>query len=59
MNDHEMMNPPTSATTTDATAKPAISLSDRARAAEMLDRRLAMRASSAATSEPTSASIFW
>ena len=59
MKDQEITNPAISATATAATAKPAICRSERACAAAMLRRKLAIRVSSAATSEPTRVSIFW
>ena len=45
MNDHEMTNPPTSASTTEATAKPAIQRRDRCWASALLVRSAAIRLS--------------
>ena len=57
MNDHEITKPPSSASTIETAAKPAISRSEWRLSASMPLRRLAIRASSAATSSPTSPSI--
>jgi len=59
MNDQEITKPASSAIATAAMAKTAICRSERPWAAAMLVRRLAIRLSSAATSEPTRVSIFW
>ncbi len=57
MKAHEMTKPPTSASTTEATANPPMTTSERRLAAAMLARSAAMRSFSCSTTSPTSASM--